>query len=310
VGRLATVLERLESVLALLEEQLRARRGPDYDAAFFEAHVAFRWDATQGEGRLVPIEEPALFDLADLLGIDRAVSTLVRNTDQLVRGLPANNVLLYGERGTGKSSAVKGVLARFASQGLRVVEVQKDELVHLPHVLAAIRCDRAAKSEAGRGAHRFLIFCDDLSFGQGEAGFRELKAALEGSLDGPPAGVCIVATSNRRHLLPESMADNRGAHVDEHGELHLGEALDEKLALADRFGLRLGFYPFDQDTYLSIVRHYAERADLDLEALGWDDVRADALRWALERGSRSGRVAHQFVDDLAGRVALESKPGR
>ena len=149
----------------------------------------------------------------------------------------------------------------------------------------------------------FLIFADDLSFGPGEPGYRELKAALEGSLDGLPDAVRIVATSNRRHLLPESMQDNRAARVDEQGELHLGEALDEKLALADRFGLELGFYPFDQDTYLAIVRRYYEHAGLP--ASGWEDARAEALRWALARASRSGRTAHQFVTDLAGRTALD-----
>jgi len=299
---LRDTIERLGRVLALLEEQLRLRRLPDYDAAFFDAHLALRWDETQGTGRLVAIEEPALCELDDLIGIDRAVAALVRNTEQLVRGLPANNVMLYGERGTGKSSAVKGVLARFGVRGLRLVELQKDELVHLPRVLSALRRDG--------GAHRFVVFCDDLSFGRDEEGFRELKAALEGSIDGAPRGVCIIATSNRRHLLPESMADNRAARLDERGELHLGEALDEKLALSDRFGLRLGFYPFDQDTYLAVVRHGAVRAGLDLDELGWEAVREQALRWALERASRSGRVAQQFVDDLAGRTALERKRER
>ena len=175
-----------------------------------------------------------------------------------------------------------------------MVEVHRDELMRLPHVLAAIRADG--------GRHRFLVFTDDLSFGPGEPGYRELKAALEGSLDGPPENVRIVATSNRRHLLPESMLDNRGARVDENGELHLGEALDEKLALSDRFGLKLGFYPFDQDTYLKIVAHYLERAGLS--GLDHGAVREEALRWALERASRSGRVARQFVDDQVGSARL------
>jgi predicted AAA+ superfamily ATPase len=300
MGRFARILERFERVLELAEEQLGRRRAGDYGPEFFERSLAFRWEesgAPANRGRLVAIESPSLFELDDLVGVDQNLAKLVRNTEQHIRGLPANNVLLYGERGTGKSSAVKGLLARFGGQGLRVVEVHRNELIQLPRVLAAIRSDE--------GRHRFLVFADDLSFGPGEPGYRELKAALEGSLDGPPDNVCIVATSNRRHLLPESMADNRDARVDEQGELQLGEALDEKLALSDRFGLRLGFYPFDQDTYLAIVRRYVDKAGLD--DVDWDAVRADALRWALERASRSGRVARQFVDDLVGRASLDAK---
>ena len=298
MGRLARILGQIERVLELSESLLRERVAPRYDAEFFAAHLAFRWQSPAADGapgRLVPIEAPVLVELDDLIGIDRNLERLVRNTQQHVRGLPANHALLFGERGTGKSSAVKGLVARFGGEGLRLVEVHRDELMQLPEVLQAIRRDG--------GRHRFLIFADDLSFGPGEPGYRELKAALEGSLDGPPAAVRIVATSNRRHLLPESMQDNRGARVDEQGELHLGEALDEKLALADRFGLELGFYPFDQDTYLAIVRRYYEQAGLP--ASGWDDARAEALRWALARASRSGRTARQFVTDLAGRTALD-----
>ncbi len=242
------------------------------------------------------------------------VARFVANIEQFVRGLPSNNVLLYGERGTGKSSAVRGVLERYASRGLRLVEVQRESLVHLPRILAALRKDATH--------HRFLIFCDDLSFGAGEAGYRELKAALEGSVEAPPDNVCIVATSNRRHLLPESMADNRNARLDEDGELHLGEALDERLALSDRFGLVIGFYSFDQSTYLAIVQHYLNQAGFDapglVEARAADErsadgkadvsnpLRAEALRWALARASRSGRTARQFVDDYVGRVRLRS----
>lgn len=301
MSRFVRILNRLERVLALAEEQLGRHRHVDYGPAFFERHLAFRWDATIDNGRLVAIQAPSLFELDDLVGVDQNVAKLVRNTEQHVRGLPSNNVLLYGERGTGKSSAVKGLLARFGGQGLRIIEVQRDEIVHLPHVLEAVHKDD--------GEHRFLVFTDDLSFAPGEAGYRELKAALEGSLDGPPDNVRIVATSNRRHLLPESMADNRGAHVDENNELHLGEALDEKLALSDRFGLKLGFYPFDQETYLAIVRHYVDKAGIVHEA-DWDLVRGESLRWALERASRSGRVARQYVDDLVGRLALEDKSDR
>lgn len=282
---------RLARVLALAEAWLARRVGAPLQRGDFERHLAFRFDARIEGGHLVPIERPALFDLAELIGVERAVERLVRNTEQFVRGLPANHVLLYGERGTGKSSAVRGLLARFGAAGLRLVEVQKADLVHLPDVLVLLH----------DAPFRFLLFCDDLSFDEGEGAFRELKAALEGSLEAPPANVRIVATSNRRHLVPERLRENRAVRVDEEGELHVGEALEEKLALADRFGLALGFYGFDQETYLRIVSHHAARAGLRLDPA---ELRAEALRFALERSSRSGRVARQLVDDLAGREGL------
>ncbi|MEE2677321.1 MAG: ATP-binding protein [Myxococcota bacterium] len=282
--RLARVLRLAERVL----EGLAAEPPPP--TAFAETR-AFRWDATQGPGRLAAVEAPALFDLDDLVGVDRAVGALVSNTQQFVRGLPSNHVLLYGERGTGKSSAIRGLLPRFGDQGLRMVEVHKADLLHLPRVLEALR-----------GApYRFVLFCDDLSFDSHEANLRELKAALEGSLVAPPENVRIYVTSNRRHLLPEAMAENRAARLDHAGELHMGEAVEEKLALSDRFGLAIGFYGFDQATFLAIVEKYA--AKLGVRAAR-EDLRAAALRWALERSSRSGRTARQFVDDVAGREGL------
>jgi predicted AAA+ superfamily ATPase len=261
------------------------------DTDLFARHVAFRWQVRRGRGRLVAIESPHLFDLGDLVGVGRAIERLVANTEQFVAGHPSNHVLLHGERGTGKSSAVKGLLPRYAERGLRIVEVHKGDLLQLPDVIAALRGT----------SHRFLLFCDDLSFDAGESQYRELKAALEGSLVAPPENVRIVATSNRRHLLPESVADNRDARLDEHGDLHMGEVVDEKLALSDRFGLVLGFYPFDQSTYLAIVDHYARKAGLRTSR---ETIDEEALRWALRRSSRSGRTAKQFVDDLAGREAL------
>jgi len=261
----------------------------------FERFHAFSWDARRGPGRLVPIRHPDRCQLDDLIGVERPVARLVQNAEQFIRHLPANHVLLFGERGTGKSSAVKGLLERFAKRGLRLLEVHKPDLADLPRILEAIE-------QLGGAPYRFLVYCDDLSFGHEEAGYRELKAALEGTLHAPPENVLIVATSNRRHLLPESMAENRLASLDGHGDLHLGEALEEKLALSDRFGLVLGFYSFDQDTYLEIVSHYIAKDNLGVTL---DDVRADALRWALNRDSRSGRTARQFVNDLSGRLALE-----
>jgi predicted AAA+ superfamily ATPase len=288
----AELRHRLLRVLALGERLLQdfvAERPP---LAAFERQLAFRWDAQRGPGRLLPIEDPSLFDLTELVGVERAVDELVSNTEQFTRGLPCNHVLLHGERGTGKSSAVRGLLSRFGGQGLRMVEVQKADLVHLPRVLEALR----------GASHRFVLFCDDLSFDAGEANYRELKAALEGSLISPPDNVRIYATSNRRHLLPETMADNRAAKLDADGELHMGEAVEEKLALSDRFGLVLGFYGFDQKTYLKIVERSARKLGVRAEP---EELRREALRWALDRSSRSGRTARQFVDHFVGREQLD-----
>jgi hypothetical protein len=292
VSRLSDLLARIERVLDLAERWLERHTGARLRPELAERHLAFRWEARDGSGRLVPIEEPHAIDLGDLIGVERAVAELVRNTEQFVRGLPANHVLLFGERGTGKSSAVKGLLPRFAARGLRLVEVRKDDLIRLPEVVAALR----------GLPFRFLVFCDDLSFDEGERGMRELKAALEGSVEATPSHLRIVATSNRRHLIPQRLRDNREARLDESSELHVGESLEEKLALADRFGLVLGFYGFDQATYLRIVERYADKAGVDLPRA---ELHARALRAALDRSSRSGRVAKQFVDDLAGRLALE-----
>jgi len=286
-----TLRRRFDRILRLAERVLEDLVGDPPPPAAFANHLAFRWDAGRGPGRLAVVEDPALFDLDDLVGVDRAVEVLVSNTEQFIGGLPSNHVLLYGERGTGKSSAVRGLLTRFAARGLRMVEVHKADLLHLPRVLEALR----------GASYRFVLFCDDLSFDAGEANVRELKAALEGSLVAPPDNVRIYATSNRRHLLPESMADNRAATLDDAGELHMGEVVEEKLALSDRFGLVLGFYGFDQDTYLAIVERYASK--LGVRA-GREELRAEALRWALSRSSRSGRTARQFVADWAGREGL------
>lgn len=292
VNRVSQLIARLERVLDLAERWLERRAGAKLPPETAARHLAFRWDAREGPGRLVPIAEPHAIDLGDLVGVERAVTELVRNTEQFVRGLPANHVLLFGERGTGKSSSVKGLLGHFAARGLRIVEVSKGDLAHLPDVVAALR----------GLPQRFLVYCDDLAFDEGEPGMRELKAALEGSLETTPPNVRIVATSNRRYLLPQRVRDNRDVRVDENGELHVGEALEEKLALADRFGLVLGFYGFDQRTYLRIVERWADKAGVDLRR---EELHAQALRFALDRSSRSGRVAKQFVDDLAGRLALE-----
>ena len=312
LGRWNRILDRLERVLGLAERALESRSGAEPSPALFERAVAFRWDALRGGGRLRPIERPQLFDLEDLVGVDRALDRLVANTEQFLAGLPFNHVLLHGERGTGKSSAVRGLLERYAERGLRIVEVHRADLLDLPDVLEILGQDghRPARSEPqasgggplhGGAPQRFLVFCDDLSFDAGDPGYRELKAALEGSLAAPAENVCIVATSNRRHLIQERVADNAQIGLDAAGDLQVGETVDEKLALSDRFGLVIGFYAFDQDAYLAVVKHYAAKAGLEAP---WDELRAEALRWALRRASRSGRSARQFVDDWAGRKAL------
>ena len=291
VPRRSSIRSRLERVLSLYERWLEERLGEPPPPEWFASHAAFRWERNGSRGRLQPVV-PGSFDLDDLVGVERPLAELLRNTEQFLRGLPAQHVLLYGERGTGKSSAVRGLVTRFAARGLRVVEVRKADLLELPRILAALR-----------GApYRFLLFCDDLSFDEGEPGYRELKATLEGGLEPPPANVRILATSNRRHLIPERRSENQAVRVDEDGELHVGEALEEKLSLSDRFGLVLGFFGFDQPTYLEIVERLARRAGVAVDA---ERLRRDALRWALERASRSGRTARQFVDDLIGRLALE-----
>ena len=190
------IVERVERLLPMLEDLLRGLTGAAPEAGFFDSAWAFRWDVSRGPGRLVAIPKPAHFDMDDLLGVEEPLERLVGNTEQFLAGLPFNHVLLYGERGTGKSSAARGLLARYEARGLRLVEVKREDLVQLPSVLAALRAGRE---------HHFLLFCDDLSFGNDERGFRELKAALEGSLEEPPSNVCLVATSTGRHLVPESM---------------------------------------------------------------------------------------------------------
>jgi predicted AAA+ superfamily ATPase len=289
--RLAAILERVDRLLVGL---VGSAISPDT----FERHQAFRWRSSRGVGRLEPIDEISRFDLDDLIGVARSVEALDRNTRQLIGGLPYNDVLLYGERGTGKSSAVRGLLTRYAERGLRVIEVDRGDLHELPDLLALLR-DGTSRAPDD---FSFLVFCDDLSFGASESGFRELKAALEGGIEARPRRVCVVATSNRRHLIPETMAENRGAYVDDRNELHHGEALEEKLALSDRFGLVLGFYACDQKAYLDIVRHWLKQAGIE----EIDDIgREAALRFALERGSRNGRIARQFANEWIGRTRLE-----
>ncbi len=278
-------MERLDRLCGRLEGLLDALMEPPVaDGSAFERFIAFRWEKQWQGGRLRPIEFPHLVELDDLLGVDDAKEELVRNTAQFVARRPANNVLLWGERGNGKSSCVKGVLKRFSPQGLRLIEVQRWDLLGLPSIIHHLRGI----------PFRFIIFCDDLSFGEGESDYRGLKTFLEGGLEERPGNVLIYATSNRRHLMPEPMTDNIGST-----EIHPEEAVSEKLSLSDRFGLTIGFSTFDQETYLEIVENYARLANLRITA---KELRREALRWALYSGRRSGRAAKQFVDDLSGRL--------
>jgi predicted AAA+ superfamily ATPase len=280
------VAERLESVLGRAERLLEANLPETaHDPALFADWIAFRWERRGRGGRLIPVRHPHLVDLDDLVGIDISRDDLVRNTEQFVTGLPANNVLLWGERGTGKSSCVKGLLKPFAPRGLRLIEVERTDLATLPDLLDLLR----------RDFRRFIIFCDDLSFAEGDASYQELKTLLDGGLEERPANTLIYATSNRRHLMPEQVADTLNS------EIHPEEAVSDRLSLADRFGLHLSFYSFDQTTYLTIVERYADRAGLDLER---STLHCEALRWATQRGQRSGRAARQFIDDLCGKMGV------
>jgi hypothetical protein len=279
--RAATLMARVEALLP------PAPAAPDWGRAH-----AFRWRRTAlGAGWLESVSALPRTTLADLQCIDGPRAQLLANTRQFLAGLPANNALLWGPRGTGKSSLVKALLGEFSTVGLRMIEVDKEHLLDLPDIVSLLN---------GR-SERFVLYCDDLSFEAGDASYKALKALLDGSLVHPPDNVIVYATSNRRHLLPERMAENLDAHTVD-GEIHHSEAVEERISLSERFGLWLSFHPFDQDAYLAIVRHWLGRlgvADLDDPRL-----RAAALQWALGHGTRSGRSAWQFAKDWAGRTAL------
>jgi len=280
-------LQRAESVLARVEAMLPAR-APEVDWSA----TAFRWRVGRDQrGHLSAVAHPSRIRLDDLHNIVPQKHQIEQNTRQFISGLPANNVLLTGARGTGKSSLIKACLVQFADQGLRLIEVDKEHLVDLPDIVDLV----AERPE------RFIIFCDDLSFEEGESGYKALKVALDGSISAQSDNVLIYATSNRRHLLPERMSDNEGyRHVDD-GDLHPGETVEEKISLSERFGLWLSFYPFRQDDYLDIVRHWLRH--FGVASSQFAEAEPEALRWALQRGSRSGRIAWQFARDWAGKHA-------
>ena len=281
MARVESLVTRIESVLP---QPLRA---PDWQAS-----VAYRYrKRSSGHGSLEPVMHLARMELADLKEIDEQKDKIRRNTEQFVNGVPANNVLLTGSRGTGKSSLIKACLTEYAPRGLRLIEVDKADLTDLPDIVDLV---------FGL-PEKFIIFCDDLSFEEGESGYKALKSILDGSIAASTPNVLIYATSNRRHLLPEYMAENMTyTHTDD-GEVHPGEVVEEKISLSERFGLWVSFYPFSQDEYLTIVAQWLSSFGVSAAAI--EAARPASLVWALERGSRSGRVAFQFARDYAGQHA-------
>ncbi|TAL99858.1 MAG: ATP-binding protein [Paraburkholderia sp.] len=290
MDKLEQFLTRAEALIGRLEAVLP----PAAPVVDWNAAVAFRWRKRQGRGYLQPVPSVSSITLDDLQNIDRQKDLIERNTRQFVQKKPANNVLLTGARGTGKSSLIKACLNAFANDGLRLIEVDKDDLHDLGDIVDLI---------SGR-TERFIVFCDDLSFEEGESGYKALKVALDGSVAAQGDNVLIYATSNRRHLLPEYMSENETYRHMPDGEIHPGEVIEEKISLSERFGLWVSFYPFKQDDYLTIVGHWLRHfgcGDADVEA-----ARSDALVWALERGSRSGRVAWQFARDWSGKKVQDA----
>ena len=278
--QLERLLNRAEAVLGQLEASLPpAVPLPDWKAA-----TAFRWRTRNGRGWLQAVRHPHPIRLADLENIADQKLRITANTRQFVAGRPANNVLLTGSRGSGKSSLVKAVLNEYAGKGLRLIEVDKDDLIDLPDIVDLLE---------GR-PERFIIFCDDLSFEAGETAYKALKSVLDGSIAAPPDNVLIYATSNRRHLMPRDMIENERSTA-----INPSEAVEEKVSLSDRFGLWLGFHNADQDTFFSMIEGYCEFYGLDLPK---DELRKRAVEWSITRGSRSGRVAWQFIQEIAGEL--------
>ena len=285
-----SLLTRAEAVLARLEALL-----PPASPAALDDGIAWRWRKRNHQGWLEPITRFSNIRLDDLQHIDEPRTELERNTRQFLAGLPANNALLWGPRGTGKSSLVKALLNAYAPDGLRLIEVERQDLIDLPEIVERL------------AAHpgRFIVFCDDLAFDEHDQTYRALKTVLDGSVLGAPDNLLIYATSNRRHLVPERQRDNQDARYDEDGEVHQSEAVEEKISLSERFGLWLSFHQFNQSRYLDIVVHW-------LKQLGVSDphspeARHAALQWALLHGSRSGRSAQQFARDWAGRQGLAAQ---
>ena len=284
--KIIAFLQRAELFMARVEASLpHGLSEPNWNES-----IAFRYRRrSSGQGVISAVHHVGAMNLADLIDIDQQKEKIQRNTAQFVRGATANNVLLTGARGTGKSSLIRACLHAYAAQGLRLIEVDKADLVDLPDIVEIV----AARPE------KFIVFCDDLSFDEGEPGYKALKSVLDGSVAAATANVLVYATSNRRHLLPEYMSENLTYTHTPEGEVHPGEVVEEKISLSERFGLWVSFYPFTQDEYLHIAAQWLKA--LGVPASEIETARPEALLWALERGSRSGRVAWQFAQDFAGR---------
>jgi predicted AAA+ superfamily ATPase len=273
------LLQRADEALALLRRAVpQPLQAPDWAAS-----SAFRYRRRGGQALLEPVAHVAHIAFDDLKEIEPQKEKIRRNTERFVRGLPANNVLLTGSRGTGKSSLVKACLQAYASRGLRLIEVDKSDLVDLPDIADVV---------FGR-PERFVVYCDDLSFEAGDPAYKALKSMLDGSVAATDSNVLVYATSNRRHLLPETMKDNLSSTTSDDGEIHPGEGVEEKISLSERFGLWISFYPFSQDEYLAVVAQWLHAHGLSAAQI--EAARPEALLWALERGARSGRVAMQFA---------------
>jgi predicted AAA+ superfamily ATPase len=287
MDELSRFLSRAEALIERVEGLLP----PHASAPDFAVQTAFRWRRRNSRGHFQPVLHLHQIRLEDLQGVERQKALVDQNTRQFVHGLPANNVLLTGARGTGKSSLVKAVLNLYATDGLRLIEVDKHDLMDLPDIIEPL---------IGQ-PFRFILFSDDLSFSADEPGYTSLKAVLDGSVSATPDNVLVYATSNRRHLMPEYMRENlETEYLGD--EIHPGETVEEKISLSERFGLWVSFYPFDQDEYLSIVRYWLSQHGV--EDINSEDARREALQWALQRGSRSGRIASQFARDWAGRHGI------
>jgi predicted AAA+ superfamily ATPase len=282
------LVQRAEQLMARIESVLpQPLTQPDWNAS-----IAYRYrKRSSGHGTLEPVRHVGKMPLDALKEIEQQKEKIQRNTQQFVQSQPANNVLLTGARGTGKSSLIRACLQAYAAQGLRLIEVDKADLIDLPDIIDVV----------SERPEKFIIFCDDLSFEDGEPGYKALKSILDGSVAATTPNVLIYATSNRRHLLPEHMKDNLSYTHSEDGEIHPGEVVEEKISLSERFGLWVSFYPFSQDEYLTIVAQWL--SSFGVMAAAIEAAKPEALVWALERGSRSGRVAYQFARDYAGKHA-------
>jgi uncharacterized protein len=285
------LVEQLKRVLSALEPLLPK---PVEKIHWATCHAA-NWHRSTFSGTMEPVPSVEAIHLEDLLGIERQKAVVEDNTRQFLAGLPANNALLWGTRGTGKSSLVRALLHAHAHEGLRIVQVDKDDLVSLPAIVDEVKAQ----------PYRFIVFSDDLSFEPGDASYKVLKSALDGSVYALPENVLIYVTSNRRHLVPEYESDNRGAMMVE-GEIHHGEAVEEKMSLSGRFGLWVAFHPFSQDLYVDVVRRWVEKLAADVDGpLPWTrDAETEAILWSQRKGDRSGRIAYQFARDWVGRTAM------